>query len=525
MARYPLIGGAYATRSVIASAQRRINYFPELNPKFALTPVTHYQRPGLVPIANVGTGPIRCLWRTSRAGGISYSTTQYPPGFVVSGSEVFQINSDWSFTKLGNVSPNKTNICSIVDNGLQGMVVDGSPSGWYWNLVPTPTQMVEFPNNPTQYAQIEDPTGLWEGADKLDYIDTFILFNIPGTNLFGSTLSNQIVPFDGTYYAAKTDYPDLLVSLVVNRHEFLLMGQLKSETWYDAGNALFPFAELPGSFIEHGVAAKYSPATQDISTFWLAQNLQGTGMVMRYRGYITTRVSNHAVEFAIREMAATVGISDAIGYTYQQDGHVFYVLHFPAGDQTWVYDDSMGDPANAWHQQAWTDSNGNLHRHRGNCYAFINGENVVGDWENNTIYKMDLNRYSDTVNGVKTPLTCICTFPQIGGAMGPNGQMMEYDGKRMQINAFLADFEGGGGIGSEAAGEEQNFISLRMSRDRGKTWGNPVVQDAGVQGDYTAQPVWRINGIERYPVFELSHSIEGPAALNGAWVEAKLLGT
>ena len=504
MARLPLIGGSYSTRSIIASAQRCINYFPEINPKFALVPVTHYQRPGLVPIAEAGTGPIRQLYRASN------STIGNDNAYVVSGRQVFQINPDWSTTLLGDITPGLVNPVSIIDNGIQALVVDGSPNGWIWNITGTPA-----------FQQLVDPTGLFVGADRVDYIDTFILFNIPGTIFFGSSLSSELT-FDPTYFAGKTDYPDLLQTLIVNRHEILLLGSLKTECWYDAGNALFPFAELPGAYIEHGIAAKYSIASQDISVYWLGQDLQGHGVVFRYRGYTTARISNHAVEFAIREMASSVGISDAIGYTYQQDGHVFYVIQFPAGNQTWVFDESIGNPDDGWHQEAWTNpTDGSLNRHRGNCAAFINGINVVGDFESGTIYKMDLDAYTDTVNGRAGPITCVRTFPHIGAGVGPTGQMIEYDGHRMMVTAFAADFEAGN---SDLAFPSQE-ISLRWSTDRGRTFGNYVLQEAGAQGDYLVQPIWRDLGISRDPVFEISHSINGPAALNGAWIDVKVLGT
>lgn len=497
--RLPLTGGSYSTRAVIASAQRCINYYPEVNPKGTLVPLTHYQRPGLRPVATIGSGPIRQLYRTSNGS-----------AYCVSGSQVFQINSDFTTTLLGSITSGRSNICSISDNGLQTMLVDGSPSGWQWSLSGVPA-----------FGLIVDPSGLFTGADKVDYIDTFLIFNMPGTIFFGSSLSNQVM-FDALYFAGKTDYPDLLQTLIVNRHEIILFGSLKSEAWYDAGNPLFPFAELPGAYIEHGVAAKYSVASQDISVYWLAQNLQGEGMVMRYRGYQTTRISNHAVEYAIRQMALTVGISDAIGYTYQIDGHVFYVLQFPAGNQTWVYDDSIGEPIAAWHQEAWTNPiDGSLNRHRGNCAAFINGMNLVGDWENGTIYQMDPNSYVDQVNGEYCPISCVRTFPHIGVGRGPTGQPAEYDGHRMRFKSFTADFEAGG----STVAQFPDKISLRWSDDRGRTFGNSVMQSAGAQGDYLTQPIWRDLGISRDRVFELSHSINGPAALNGAWVDVDVLGT
>ena len=505
--RLPLLGGSYTSRSVIATAQKCINYFPEINPKSALVPITHYQRPGLKPVKTVGSGPIRAIYRPSTGVG----------AYVASGREIYRIDESWNATLLGTITPFRTNPVSMIDNGIsdiassqQIMIVDGSSNGWTASLVGAPN-----------FQQIVDSTGAFTGARRVDFMDTFILWNVPGTSRFGSTLSNQIQPFDPLYTAAKTDYPDFLETIIINRHEILLMGTLKSEAWFNNGGALFPFAELPGAFVEHGIVAPYSIAAQDVSTYWLAQNLQGTGMVMRYRGYSTQRISNHALEYAIRQMRLTSRIDDAIGYTYQLDGHVYYVLQFPSGDQTWVYDEAVSDPMLAWHQEAWADGDGVLHRHRGNCAAYINGLNVCGDWQDGTIYEMDPNEYADTVQGDRTPLTCIRTFPQVGAGMLANGLPSEYDGKRLKFNAFIADFEGGA---SDLAQPPQE-ISLRWSDDRGRTWGNPVLQGAGAQGEFDIQPVWRDLGIARYRTFELSHSIDGPAALNGAWVDVTVSGT
>jgi hypothetical protein len=42
--------------------------------------------------------------------------------------------------------------------------------------------------------------------------------------------------------------------------EAWLIGTQTTEVWYNAGNAQFSFAELPGVFIEHGCVAPYSIA-------------------------------------------------------------------------------------------------------------------------------------------------------------------------------------------------------------------------------------------------------------------------
>ena len=188
----------------------------------------------------------------------------------------------------------------MIDNGTQILLVDGSTNGWTIDL------------RDNALAFVVDPTGTFNGADRVDTLDTYILWNMPGTRGWGSTLSGEIA-FDALYFAAKAAYPDPLQTIICNRREIILPGSLKSEIWYDAGNAQFPFAELPGAYVEHGIAAKWSIASSDISVFWLGLDLQGQGVVFRQRGYETKAISNYALGYAVRKcpvMVASAMLSD-----------------------------------------------------------------------------------------------------------------------------------------------------------------------------------------------------------------------
>ena len=488
--RLTLIGGSYTARGLIANAQRCINLFPEENQKDSPVPFTHYQRPGFTPLVTGAEAlPVRGLYRASNGA-----------GYCVIGQKVYKLESDFSLTELGTLAINLTTPVSMIDNGTTLMLVDNSPFGYTITLA---TDV---------FAQIVDGSGTFTGATKVDFIDTFIIWNIPGTNRWGSTLSNSIT-FDSLYIASKNNYPEPLQTLAVCRREIFLLGALKSEIWFDAGDAQFPFAELPGAAIEHGTVAPFSVAQQDLNVYMLGQNLQGSGVVFRLRGYECVRISTHAIEYAIQQYPT---INDAIGYCYQQDGHAYYVLCFPSADATWVFDEAT----QLWHQRAWTDSNGVLHRDRSNCCAFIYGKNLVGDWQNGTIYELDRNAYQDTVAGQTYPLTCIRGFPHLQAVPGPQGPMA-LDGKRVQFHKLVADLETGN-TPLDADGNSPQ-ITLRYSDDRGRTFGPAVLQAAGSLGQFNTYPQWLNLGIARDRVFELQYSFNGKAPLNGAWVEAKVL--
>ncbi len=499
--RVPILGGAYYARSRIANAQRCINYYPELNQEDAPVPFTFYPRPGLRQLVQGNEHlPVRCLYRASNGN-----------GYCVIGQKVYSISKTWVLTLLGSMLVYATTPCKMIDNGTTILVADGSTSGY---------EIVMATN---AFSIVNDPTGAFVGANTLGYLDTFVVWNNPGTIDFGSTLSN-VMTFDALYFAGKVGYPDPLMALSVNRREIFLLGQLKSEIWYDAGGATFPFALLPGAYIEHGCVATYSVATADIETFWLGQDLQGNGVVFALKAYDVRRISNHGIEYAIKQMQKSgVDISDAIGYTYQIEGHYFYVLTFPSGNQTWVYDASIdASKMSPWHQRCWTDANGNLNRDRTMSAAFINNTNVVGDWQNGKIYALDNDYYVDDASAIGADsISKIRSFPHFMRALDPTtGQIVDTAGKRIQYTNFVADIECGS-VPLNADGTIGQ-ISFRYSSDRGATWSTILLQDMGAPGQFGTYPTWKSLGLSRDMIFELSHSLAGPCALNGAFADAEV---
>ncbi len=496
MSRLDLVGGSYFARSAIANAQRCINYYPERNRVDSPVPFTYYQRPGLRPLVQGPAQPVREVWRASDG-----------QGFCVIGQKCYYIDPAWALVELGTLTFNAMTPVRFADNGVTVVLVDGSTTGYSIDLATH------------AFAPIVDATGTFTGATAFAYIDTFLIWNYPGTKVFGSTLSNT-VSFNALYISAKTAFPDPLIYPVVNRNEIILLGALKSEIWYDAGAPQFPFAKLPGAYIEHGCVAPYSVATADIETFWLSQDLQGARMVLALKGYDTRRVSNHALEFALSQMA---NVSDAIGFTYQQEGHVYYVLTLPTGNQTWVFDTSLeDDPTMAWHQRAFTPVEGQYDRWRANCGAFIYGQNVVGDYANGTLYAQDKSQYFDRVDGVDYRIGCVKGFPHIvQGWDERSAQAVLASGKLVQHRMFQLDLEVGS-VPLDADGNAQS-IWLRWSDTKGLSWEQAVLQTVGAPGVYETSPLWRGIGIARDRVYEIAHSLNGPAALNSAWVDGTVL--
>ena len=488
--RVPLTGGAYQARSVVASAQRCVNLYQEPMPQAQGegAPMAHYPTPGLTLLGTVGSGPIRGIKQTS-AGTI----------FVVSGSNVYQVNGpDWSTAgDIGGITPGKTNPVSMADNGIDMVIVDGTIGGTGGPAAGWSVPVV----GPAGVSVITDPN--FYGADRVDYLDTYFLFNKTGTPQFYASQSLALT-FDPLWFANKESYSDILRSLIVTRRIIWLIGDKTTELWSDVGAPDFPFQSQTDVLIDHGVAAIYSVAGFDNGVFWLTSDRSGQGIVLTGAGYQTRRISTYALE---TEIASYSVIYDAIGFCCQYLGHTMYVLTFPTEDITWVYDITTGQ----WHQWAWLDPGTGLsHRHRANCFAAIqgtpasswvaNGTLVVGDWENGNIYALDPTVFTD--NGA--PIQRLRSFPHLLA-----------DGRRVFYNQFVADIETGTAPGSDIA------LYLRWSDDRGHTWGNWVTQSLGDPGATLTSVQWRRLGMARDRVFELLWTTPALIALQGAWIEAE----
>jgi hypothetical protein len=400
--RLALTGGAYQARSVIASAQRSLNLYPEPMPQQQGEPsqFAHYPTPGLSLLGTLPQGPIR---------GIRQATNEAI--LIVAGSGVYVVTGFGPLTVslLGSITSGLTTPVSMQDNSETMVIVDGTSGGWQVDLASS------------AFSAISDPSGMFVGADRVDYLDTYLLFNKPGTPQFYSSDSLALT-FDSLYFANKSSYPDLLVTLAVAKREIWLLGERTTEIWYNAGTSDFPFGQMPATFVDHGCIAKYSVTVYDNSIIWLTLDRQGGPMLMLGAGYQTKRLSNHAVETA---WTAYPTVSDAIGFMYLLGGHIIYVLTFPTADHTWCYDITT----TMWHEWLWVDGNGNEHRSRCNCaYPMTSGQVFAGDWQNGNLYVIDPQNQTDNGQPIKRQRS----WPHVLN-----------EGKRVFHRGFIADFETG----------------------------------------------------------------------------------
>lgn len=473
--KFPLDQGSYQARNVLANAQACINLYPEQNPRDAPFPLSHYPAPGLTLIADLsGYG--------SRVRGLYVCSTGAIIVVVDTTVVLLAFQPSLGTTVLGSLVSNSGFPISMTDNGTDLVIVDGSANGYMAPL-----------NALTggSLTQISDPA--FYGSTRVDFIDTFMVFNQPGTGNFYTTTSNVVLPFDATYFAAKAGWNDLLVCAAVLHDNIWLLGNATTEIWYNAGGTTFPFARMPNSVLQQGCSAPYSVVVADNAIYWLSQDRWGHAMLMRGEGYQARRVSNFAVENAWSTYGTVV---DAIGMAYQIGGHEIIGLYFPSGNAWWAYDAT----SQLWHERQYANTSEPwlpyCTAYAGNVqYRIWQNLMLAGDRNSGKVYLIDPRGYQDDGQ----PILRTRSWSHAHN-----------DGKRQIYQRFSANMDGSGFTDTDT-------VNLSWSDDGGHTFGNPVPQT--VANATNGQYQWRRLGYARDRVFQLQWQGQGETVLNGAWVD------
>jgi hypothetical protein len=340
--------------------------------------------------------------------------------------------------------------------------------------------------------------GAFEGGGTVDITDNYFVYNKPDTQLWAA--SDLLSPLtDPLSFASKDGSPDDLVSIIVDRREVYLLGEMSSEVWINSGGVPFPFTRIPGTSTQQGIAAQFSMARMGNSFAYVSKNNRGEAMVVRMNGYFPERISTHAVETTL----VNQNVSDSYAWTYQLEGHEVYVVSFPSiGDHglTWAFDNTTG----LWHKWLYRNPQNQYERHRGNCCAFFNQQVLVGDHTNGKIYQLSRNFYTDD----GAPIRRLRRAPHITS-----------DLQRQYFHELQIQFQPGVGL-SSGQGEDPQAM-LRWSSDGGSTWSNEYWTSIGKQGKYNNRAIWRRLGWARDRVFEVSISDPVRAVIISANLKAE----
>lgn len=452
------VGGSYQSVSQIAAGEECINFLLERMPVGGKSSSMLISGPGVTTRGASTEGPCRGLFHEDGR------------AFGVYGATLYEIDSAYAFTSRGTIT-NDGNPVTMDTNGDAGgeLFIVGGDTGYILTLATN--VLASVVTDVTFGGQID---GFFLA---LDHESSTLKIS---ESLDGST-------WDGTQIAQRTAGSDPWHAMTVIRREAVLVGEYTGEVWYNSGASPFPFALRPGSFFEVGIKAHWSLARFGTTCVWLGQTRRGGTAVYWLNGYIPEPISTPGIEWLIQSYEETGDIGNAIGWSYDREGHSFYVLEFPTQGKTLIYDASTTN----WHRQGLWSSDENDYlawRPRWHCKAF--DQNLVGDGTNAGLYSLSSTVYTD-VDG--EPLRWLRRTPHLSD-------------ENVRLFFQYAELECDRGVGTTSGQGVNPLISLRYSDDGGKTWSDARTRTLGALGEYDTRVRWDMCGSGRDRVWELSGS-------------------
>lgn len=433
--RYPhFINGSYRPESVVVDCEETINlFYAKSQSEGAKSRDALYSTPGFSQRASVPNGPGR--------GAITIGTGRV---FCVIGTGLYEYFQNNTYVLRGTVAidGNPATLTANGDGGDQLFVTSGY-KGYILDL----TTLVFT-------------TVLTSGATSGGYISGyFIAFDGPNSLIALSDLFDGLT-WDPTQFAQRTMAPDPWVAMVVTGYsEANLIGNRTSEVWIDTGAAPFPLAPRQGLLIPNGTAAPWSAISFDSVLMYISASAAGSGIIVEATGYTPQAVSDDAIT---HDIGTYVRIDDAEAWSYQLDGHLFYVISFPSADKTWVYDRSTGK----WHQWlTWDPILGEYHRERAHWHVHEWNTHFVLDNAGGGIYEMN-NTFGLDIE--EAPIRRVRAAP----ALNDENRLIAYKSFELLIETGLGTTTGQG-FDPQALMEISNdagrSYSLGRSRSMGKT--------------------------------------------------------
>jgi Phage stabilisation protein len=495
---YPgFCGPSSVARSVNVDAEDTINRYVEVlrSPTdvyraVASTPKVPtcalYPTPGLRPFTMLPGSSVQGLF------------TQDDRVFAVSGISFAEIYSSTANRVWGSMLNPNSLVADISSNGQDGNQVFITTGGasYLFNLVTsafTPVAASNFPG-PIQ---------------RSTFAAGYFVCLIGGTNKFVFSALEDGSTWPGLNIAQTSLTSDNKTSMIWTNGYLWLFGSKATEIWTLVGSGNQVFAPVTTNVMEEGIAAPFSVASLANAPIWLAGNEKGSRVVLTASGFQPQRISTHAIETYLDGLTT---VSDAIGWTYQQQGHQFYLLYLPEADATLCYDGSTS----TWHKRALWTSQGQWAPHlaRNHVYAF--GKHLVGDRASGGIYEMALDQHVDLQMSPAdgSPGYTTTTVPIRRLRRSPHLSQLQtwiyHRFLQIDVNAGVATSTGQGSAPQ---------LMESHSDDGGYTFSNERLMTCGALGDYRHRAYLQGLGRSQDRVYQITDTDPVPRVLLNAMLK------
>ncbi|MBL4651271.1 MAG: hypothetical protein JKY53_00190 [Flavobacteriales bacterium] len=411
------------------SNQLALNFYVETDPG-GKEPVSQKPFPGLKPFST-GDGFDRGLGELNN--------TLYK----VSNTKLFKVSDIGVQTLIGTIE------------GELRCVLDEDEAG---NLVITNNQT-------TPYAY--DGTTLTKGTDAdlpsaatVTYINRRVVYDGIGGDVAFSDLDDPLSVNSANVIIAEAK-PDNTLAVFAYKQQVYVFGEKSIQPLYNSGTGNPPYDFVLNATQENGLIAIHSISKNENFAYYLGSNKK----VYQLTGLASRPISDPSIGQAISKYSR---VDDAFGVCFTLDDQNFYLLSFPSGNETWLFNERS---------VTWTNlafgTNGD--QHLISDYRFIYGKHLVSDRRNGNIYELDFETYTDNGDIIQHVRKTVSVD---AGVFGKPGFMVFMERLEIEIQP-----------GTSLVTAE-SFMIMEFSDDNGESWSSEMWAPVGLQGEFLHKIQW-----------------------------------
>jgi hypothetical protein len=475
-----LVGPSNRASSIAQQSGRRINLYQESNDGDAKAEVALHSGPGITTWGDL-----------SAYGNIRGQHRMGDRLFIMVGTNLYEVtSSSFGTPTLRGVFASSSGRVGISDNNGKLIVGDGL----YWLIDPagstTPAAILDD--------GMEQLVGTFSG-----FIDGYTVYfmadpSFPGRYRYSAL--NDPATVNGLDYLTAIGDPDSIVWGGVLNRQIVIIGNRATQFAYDSGNADNAFQPVSGAYQHVGCLCRWTAQVYASNVLFIGANDDGAGIVwaIAEQGATAERVSTYAVEAAIREALKTHDVETFTAFTYDEDGHRFYVLNLPTG--TWAFEKGVG-----WHERARLNpETGLLERARQDYAIYWQGAHRCGAYDSGKVYTQSKDLYADDADPFLRRVETA---------------HVHANGKWLFFNRLFIDLQAGIGLDGSGTGTDPQ-VMLQYSDDGGRSYSNEeLTTSMGAIGATTTRVQFDRLGRSRDRVFRIGVSDPVPVVMLSAWAE------
>lgn len=457
----PIANGFYSSESLPISAQRCINWYPNIVQTQGLSTETLFGIPGIRELVTTGV-----LNQENR--GVHVMSGIF---YFVNGTSLYRLDrtvgtpDTFAYTSLGTITG--TGPVSMADNGMQLMIVVPGGLGSIW---------VETTTTFTADINAVDSDFTANGAPQLVvFVDSYFVCNTDSKKFISSAPNDGLNWLATDFGSAEAD-PDIIRAPFVFQSQLYMLGSETIQAFRNVpSGADFPFQAIIGFVIPKGIFAPFSIVPSNNSFMFVGGGVNESPAIWLFTGSGVEKVSTTAIDNLLNGFT-DAEIEGIIGVSYAEKGAYFTGFSLPDRD---IYYDSI---TGRWHERN-TFSDNQLTGWRVGFMATAYGRVIVGDSIDGRIGELDSKLYTEYGDTI---------FRRI------RIQPLTNQGNSIFVKSMELTMEAG--VGDLTTKDPQ--IRRRYSDDA-KTYGNETTRSIGKIGEFEKRAVWRREGrIPNYRVFE-----------------------